>query len=238
MRAPVLRPSPDDVAAIIDHTLLVPDAAQPDIERLCREGVEYGFASVCVNPYWVAACQALVGRTPVVVCSVVGFPFGACRADVTADEARRAMDDGAREIDMVANIGALKSARFRDVFRAIDAVTTACREYRALCKVILETARLTDEEKVTACTIAQAAGADFVKTSTGFGPGGATTGDVSLMRAVVGDGMGVKASGGIRDHATLRAMVAAGASRIGTSAGVRIVQQSRGSTASPAAAGS
>jgi deoxyribose-phosphate aldolase len=235
-RAPLPLPF-GDPAAIIDHTLLAPDASQADIERLCREGVEYGFASVCVNPCWVAACRALVAQTPVGVCSVVAFPFGAARADVTADEARHAIDDGASEIDMVANIGALKSGRLQDVLRGIEAVTVVCGERRVLSKVIIEAALLTDEEKVIACTIAQAAGADYVKTSTGFARGGATVSDVTLMRAVVGEGMGVKAAGGIRDLDALRAMVAAGATRIGTSAGVRIVQQSRGSTLTSARAG-
>jgi deoxyribose-phosphate aldolase len=162
------------------------------------------------------------------VCSVVGFPLGATTHDVKGYEARRAIFDGAREIDMVINVGALKSGDLPLVERDITAVTAPCREAGALSKVIIEAALLTDDEKVTACTLARAGGADYVKTSTGFGPGGATAADVALMRRVVGDGMGVKAAGGVRDLEGLKAMVAAGATRIGASAGVRIVQESRG----------
>jgi len=216
------------VAGMIDHTLLKPDAARKDIEALCREAAEYNFASVCVNPTWVAACAQLLKGTSVVVCSVVGFPLGATTPDTKHYETRRAIFDGAREIDMVINVGALKSGDLRLVERDIEAVTTPCREFGALSKVIIEAALLTDDEKVTACTLAKAAAADFVKTSTGFGPGGATPADVALMRRVVGDEMGVKAAGGVRDLDGLKAMVAAGATRIGASAGVRIVQESRG----------
>jgi deoxyribose-phosphate aldolase len=166
---------------------------------------------------------------------VVGFPLGATTPDVKHYETRRAIFDGAAEIDMVINIGALKSGDLRLVERDIEAVTSPCREAGVLSKVIIEAAYLTDPEKVTACTLAKAAGADFVKTSTGFGPGGATVSDVALMRRVVGEEMGVKAAGGVKDFAALEAMVAAGASRIGASAGVRIVQQSRGSAAARAA---
>ena len=221
------------VATMIDHTLLKPDATRKEIEALCREASEYGFASVCVNPTWVALCARLLagggaktGQT--VVCSVVGFPLGATTADTKHYETRRAIFDGAREIDMVINVGALKSGDLRLVERDIEAVTAPCREFGALSKVIIEAALLTDDEKVTACTLAKAAAADFVKTSTGFGPGGATAADVALMRRVVGDEMGVKAAGGVRDLEGLKAMVAAGATRIGASAGVRIVQESRG----------
>ena len=216
------------VAAMIDHTLLKPDAARKDIEALCREAAEYNFASVCVNPTWVAACAQLLKGTSVVVCSVVGFPLGATTPDTKHYETRRAIFDGAREIDMVINVGALKSGDLRLVERDIEAVTAPCREFGALSKVIIEAALLTDDEKVTACTLAKAAAADFVKTSTGFGPGGATATDVALMRRVVGDEMGVKAAGGVRDLEGVKAMVAAGATRIGASAGVRIVQESRG----------
>jgi deoxyribose-phosphate aldolase len=216
------------LAALIDHTLLKPDASEADIEVLCREAAEHRFASVCVNPTWVATCARLLKGSPVVVCSVVGFPLGATTADVKHYETRRALFDGAREIDMVINVGALKSGSLRVVERDIEAVTAPCRETGALSKVIIEAALLTDDEKVTACTLAKAAGADFVKTSTGFGPGGATAADVALMRRVVGDDMGVKAAGGVRDLEGLKAMVAAGATRIGASAGVRIVQQSAG----------
>jgi deoxyribose-phosphate aldolase len=222
--------STSDVAALIDHTLLKPDATRRDIETLCREAVQFSFASVCVNPTWVAACAKLVRGSAVKVCSVVGFPFGATTPDVKQFETRRAIYDGACEIDMVINVGALKSGELRLVERDIEAVTAPCRDTGALSKVIIEAALLTDEEKVTACTLARAAGADFVKTSTGFGPGGATPRDVALMRRVVGDDIGVKAAGGVKDLETLRSMVAAGASRIGASAGVRIVQESQTST--------
>jgi len=220
--------SAGDVAAMIDHTLLKPDATRQDIEALCREAAQYEFASVCVNPTWVALCARLLQGSRVKVCSVVGFPLGATTADTKHYETRRAIFDGAREIDMVINIGALKSGDLRLVERDIEAVTGPCRDGGALSKVIIEAALLTDEEKITACTLAKAAGADFVKTSTGFGPGGATAHDVALMRSVVGEEMGVKAAGGVRDLEALKAMVAAGATRIGASAGVRIVQESRG----------
>jgi deoxyribose-phosphate aldolase len=216
------------VAAMIDHTLLKPDATRKDIEALCREAAEYKFASVCVNPTWVATCARLLEGTGVRVCSVVGFPLGATTSDVKHFEARRAIFDGATEIDMVINIGALKSGDVRVVECDIEAVTTPCREAGVLSKVIIEAALLTDDEKVTASTLAKAAGADFVKTSTGFASGGATAADVALMRRVVGEEMGVKAAGGVRDLEGLKAMVAAGATRIGASAGVRIVQESRG----------
>ena len=223
------------VASMIDHTLLKPDATRKDIEALCREAAEYSFASVCVNPTWVAECARLLRGSAVKVCSVVGFPLGATTADAKHYETRRAIFDGAREIDMVINVGALKSGDLRLVERDIEAVTAPCREGGVVSKVIIEAALLTDDEKVTACTLAKAAGADFVKTSTGFGPGGATAADVALMRRVVGDEMGVKAAGGVRDLDGLKAMVAAGATRIGASAGVRIVQESRGEK--PAGAG-
>ncbi|HEX5474305.1 MAG TPA: deoxyribose-phosphate aldolase [Vicinamibacterales bacterium] len=228
---------PDGIAAVIDHTLLKPDATTTDIERLCREAAEFHFATVCVNPTWVALCAARLRGTGVGVCSVVGFPLGATTADVKQYETRRAIFDGASEIDMVVNVGALKSGELRLVERDIDAVACACRDGGAVSKVIIEAALLTEDEKVTACTLAKAAGADFVKTSTGFGPGGATAADVALMRRVVGDGMGVKAAGGVRDLAGLQAMVAAGATRVGASAGVKIVQESRGQkpAAAPAA---
>jgi deoxyribose-phosphate aldolase len=216
------------VASMIDHTLLKPDAVRREIEQLCREAADYKFATVCVNPTWVALCAQLLQNTAVDVTSVVGFPLGATTPDVKQYETRRAIFDGAREIDMVINIGALKSGDLRLVERDIEAVTAPCREAGATSKVIIEAALLTDEEKVTACTLAKAAGADFVKTSTGFASGGATPADVALMRRVVGEAMGVKAAGGVRDLEGLQAMVAAGATRIGASAGVRIVQESRG----------
>jgi deoxyribose-phosphate aldolase len=216
------------VAAMIDHTLLKPDATRQDIETLCREAAEYGFATVCVNPTWVALCAGLLRDSRVKVCSVVGFPLGATTADTKHFETRRAIFDGACEIDMVINIGALKSGDLRTVERDIEAVTIPCREARALSKVIIEAVLLSDDEKIAACALAKAAGADFVKTSTGFGPGGATAHDVALMRRVVGEDMGVKAAGGVRNLEALNAMVAAGATRIGASAGVRIVQESQG----------
>jgi deoxyribose-phosphate aldolase len=219
------------VAAAIDHTLLKPDATSADIDQLCREAAEWKFATVCVNPTWVARSAARLQGSGVAVCSVVGFPLRATTPDVKQYEARRAIFDGASEIDMVLNVGALKSGNVRLVTDDIRAVIGACVERRVTSKVILETALLTDEEKVTACTLAKAAGADFVKTSTGFGPGGATAADVALMRRVVGAEMGVKASGGVRDLQQVRAMVAAGATRIGASAGVRIVKESRGEAA-------
>jgi len=222
--------APAGVAGLIDHTLLRPDATRQDIERLCREAADNHFATVCVNPTWVAVCASLLRGTPVDVCAVVGFPLGATTADVKHFETRRVLFDGAREVDMVINIGALKSNDLRTVERDIEAVTGPCLDCGASSKVIIEAAYLTDEEKVTACALAKAAGATFVKTSTGFGPSGATVADVALMRRVVGQDMGVKAAGGVRDLEGLKAMVAAGASRVGASAGVKIVQESRGET--------
>lgn len=216
------------VASMIDHTLLRPDATRRDIEALCREAAEYSFATVCVNPTWVALCARLLQATGVKVCAVVGFPLGATTPDTKQYETRRVIFDGAREVDMVINVGALKSGDLRLVERDIEAVTAPCREAGALTKVIIEAALLADDEKIAACTLARAAGAEFVKTSTGFATGGATPADVALMRRVVGSEMGVKAAGGVRDYEGMRAMVAAGATRIGASAGVRIVQQARG----------
>jgi deoxyribose-phosphate aldolase len=219
---------PGDVAGLIDHTLLKPDASQADIQALCEEAGRLRFASVCVNPTWVALSARLLKGTDVRVCSVVGFPLGATTPDVKHYETRRAIFDGASEIDMVINVGALKSGALRQVERDIEAVTGPCGDCGVLSKVIIEAALLTDEEKVAACTIAKAAGADYVKTSTGFGPGGATVADVALMRRVVGPDIGVKAAGGVRDFEAVKALVAAGATRIGASAGVKIVRQSRG----------
>ncbi|HXE80188.1 MAG TPA: deoxyribose-phosphate aldolase [Vicinamibacterales bacterium] len=226
---------PGDVASLIDHTLLRPEATRSDIERLCREAAQFRFATVCVNPTWVALAARLLRGSGVGVCSVVGFPLGATTPDVKHYETRRAIFDGATEVDMVINVGALKSGDLRLVERDIEAVASPARDAGVSSKVIIEAALLTDQEKVTACTLAKAAGADFVKTSTGFGPGGATAADVALMRSVVGSDMGVKAAGGVKDLAALKTMVAAGATRIGASAGVRIVQESRGA---PGAAGS
>jgi deoxyribose-phosphate aldolase len=219
---------PSGVAAMIDHTLLKADATRAEIEKLCREAAEFKFATVCVNPAWVAEAARLLRGSGVGVCSVVGFPLGATTADVKHYETRRAIYDGALEIDMVINVGALKSGDLRTVERDIEAVVEPCRQCGVTSKVIIEAALLNDQEKVTACTLSKAAGADFVKTSTGFGPGGATAADVALMRRVVGAEMGVKAAGGVRDLDGLKAMVAAGATRVGASAGVKIVQESKG----------
>jgi deoxyribose-phosphate aldolase len=227
--------APADVASLIDHTLLKPDATRANIEELCREAAQFKFATVCINPTWVALASRLLASTDVRVCSVVGFPLGATTSDVKAYETQRAIFDGAREIDMVINVGALKSGDLRRVERDIEAVVAPCRACGVLSKVIIEAALLTDPEKVTACTLAKAAGADYVKTSTGFGPGGATADDVALMRRTVGADMGVKAAGGVRDLAGMKAMIAAGASRVGASAGVKIVQQSRGDQAATGA---
>ena len=229
--------APGNVAGVIDHTLLRPDATRQDIEKLCREAAEFHFATVCVNPAWVALAASRLGGTGVGVCSVVGFPLGASTPDVKHYETRRAIFDGASEIDMVINIGALKSGDLRTVERDIEAVVEACRQCGVVSKVIIEAALLTDEEKITACTLSKAAGADFVKTSTGFGPGGATAADVALMRRVVGSEMGVKAAGGVRDLEGLKAMVAAGATRVGASAGVKIVQETKGQKPAAVASG-
>jgi len=226
---------PSGVAGVIDHTLLKADATRAEIEKLCREAAEFHFATVCVNPAWVAHAARLLRGSAVGVCSVVGFPLGATTGDVKQYETRRAIYDGATEIDMVINVGALKSGDLRTVERDIEAVVDPCRQCGVTSKVIIEAALLTDDEKVTACTLSKAAGADFVKTSTGFGPGGATPADVALMRRTVGVEMGVKAAGGVRDLEGLKAMVAAGASRVGASAGVKIVQESKGQSSAGAA---
>jgi deoxyribose-phosphate aldolase len=223
------------VAGMIDHTLLKPEATRGDIEKLCREAAQFHFATVCVNPAWVAVAANLLRGSGVGVCSVVGFPLGATTADVKHYETRRAIFDGATEIDMVINVGALKSGDLRTVERDIAAVVAPCRESNVISKVILEVVLLNDDEKIAASTLAKAAGADFVKTSTGFASGGATAHDVALMRRVVGAEMGVKAAGGVRDYEGLKAMVAAGATRIGASAGVKIVQESQGQRTTTAA---
>ncbi len=214
---------PRDLARYIDHTLLKPDATAADVDRLCDEAIEHGFAAVCINPTWVRRAADRVRGTDVAVASVIGFPFGAGTSEVKAMEARRAIRDGAREIDMVLNIGALRSG-MQDVVREdIAKVSDACHESGALNKVIIETALLTDEEKVVACHLAKEAKADYVKTSTGYASGGATVFDVALMREAVGPRIGVKASGGIRTAEDVQDMIAAGATRIGASAGVKIV---------------
>jgi deoxyribose-phosphate aldolase len=224
------------VAGMIDHTLLKPDATRQEIEKLCREAAEFHFATVCINPTWVKLAAQLLRGTGVGVCTVVGFPLGATSADVKHYETRRAIFDGAAEIDMVINIGALKSGDLQVVERDIAAVVQPCREANVVSKVIIEVALLNDDEKIAACTLSKAVGADFVKTSTGFASGGATAHDVALMRRVVGAEMGVKAAGGVRDYEGLKAMVAAGATRVGASAGVKIVQESKGQKTAPSAA--
>jgi deoxyribose-phosphate aldolase len=221
--------SAGDWASLIDHTLLKPEASDRDIRQLCAEAARYKFASVCVNPTWVRAATCNLHGTGVPVCTVIGFPLGASLADVKAYEARRAIFDGAREVDMVINVGALKSADDCLVEHDIRSVVEAAHEYSAICKVIIETALLTDDEKVRACMAAKNAGADFVKTSTGFSKGGATVADVALMRRTVGSELGVKASGGVKGLEDARKMVAAGATRIGASVGVKIAQEAAGS---------
>lgn len=216
-----------NVAHMIDHTLLKANASQEQIAQLCYEARKYGFAAVCVNPANVKLAAQLLKGAPAAIAAVVGFPLGATSPEVKSYEAQQAIEDGATEIDMVINVGALKSRDYELVERDIATVTRTCHNNRAICKVIIEAALLTDEEKVKACQLAKAAGADYVKTSTGFGPGGATVEDVALMRRVVGPEMGIKAAGGIRTLEAVKQMVKAGATRIGASAGVRIVQEAR-----------
>ena len=227
---------PADLAHLIDHTLLKPEASEADIRRLCAEARQYGFASVCVNPTWVPLCAAELKETSVAVCTVAGFPLGATATSVKVFEAEQVVKLGAREVDMVINVGALKSSHYEQVESEIRALAEVCHRGGALLKVILECALLTDQEKVIACRLSQSAGADFVKTSTGFGPGGATAQDVELMRLVVGPEMGVKAAGGIRGYEDLQKMVAAGATRIGASASVKIMREATGETPPPSSA--
>ena len=210
-----------DLAGLIDHTLLKPEASAEDLKKLCAEAVKYNFASVCVNSSNVSRCRGLLGASQVMVCAVVGFPLGAMSSGSKAFEARDAVRNGAAEIDMVVNIGALKAGDYATVQEDISRVVAAARP--AHVKVILETDMLTDEEKVAGCTLSKLAGAHFVKTSTGFGKGGATAEDIALMRRVVGGAMGVKASGGIKSADDVRRMVKAGATRVGASASVAIV---------------
>ncbi len=219
----VARRSPD-VASIIDHTLLKPEASREDILRVCREAREFGFATVCVNPYWVPLAASELAGSCVRVCTVAGFPLGAGTASVKRAEAEESLRQGACEIDMVINVGALRSGEYEVVHHEILGVAEACHRAGAIVKTILETALLDDRQKAIACALAKMAGADFVKTSTGFGPAGATVEDVALMRLVVGPEMGVKAAGGIRTLDDFRRMVAAGATRIGASASVKIAQ--------------
>ncbi len=222
------------VAALIDHTLLKPEASRDDIRKLCQEAVRFSFASVVVNPWYVPLAAELARGSPVRVCTVVGFPLGATLPQVKIYETEESIKLGAQEIDMVINVGALKSGQDEVVELDIRGVVEASHRGGAICKVILETALLTIEEKVRACIASKNAGADYVKTSTGFGAAGATAEDVALMRAVVGKDVGVKAAGGIRSLEDLKKMVSAGATRIGASASVRILEEARGAPQSPA----
>ncbi len=232
---------PEDVslAGMIDHTLLKPDATSDKIAQLCFEARKYHFASVCINPTHVKLCADLLRGSDVKVCTVIGFPLGATSTEVKVFETRNALENGATEIDMVLNIGALKAGENELVARDIRGVVEVAHAANALVKVIIETALLNDEEKVIACLLAKEAGADYVKTSTGFSGGGATVHDIALMRKTVGPNIGVKASGGIHSHEEAEALVAAGATRIGASAGVKIIQEGAGEAKSPqpAAAG-
>jgi deoxyribose-phosphate aldolase len=225
--------NPKTVASLIDHTLLKPEATQPDVVRLCAEARQLSFASVCLNPCWVRLAVEMLTDSSVNVCTVVGFPFGANDSRAKIAEAQLALSDGAEELDMVQNIGALRSQDFNLVRKEISDIADLSHSRGAILKVILETCLLDEQEKITACTLALEAKADFVKTSTGFSTAGATLEDVQLMRQAVGPSMGVKASGGIRTLQALRLMVAAGANRIGTSSGVSIVGEL---TAPPASA--
>ncbi len=224
--APAL--TPEQVAKLIDHTLLKPDAMASDVEKLCAEARQHGFFSVCVNPVFVPQVKKLLQGSPVKVCCVVGFPLGAQDPQIKLLEARKAIREGAQEVDMVINVGALKGKDDALVLRDIRGVVEACKDGRALSKVILETALLTDEEKVRACELSMKAGADYVKTSTGFSSGGATAEDIALMaRTVAPRKLGVKASGGVRTYADLLKMVKAGATRVGASSSVKILEEAR-----------
>jgi deoxyribose-phosphate aldolase len=223
------------LAKMIDHTLLKPDATQDQIAQLCFEARKYGFASVCVNPTWVELCAKLLEGSPVKVCSVIGFPLGATAPEVKSFETQNAVDHGASEIDMVINIGALKARDLELVAKDIRGVVTTSHARGAIVKVIIEAVLLTDEEKTIACLLSKEAGADFVKTSTGFASGGATVHDVALMRKAVGPEMGVKAAGGVRTYEDAENMIKAGATRIGASAGVKILQGPSAGAPAPAA---
>jgi deoxyribose-phosphate aldolase len=215
------------LARTIDHTLLKPEATEAQIVLLCQQAREYHFAAVCVNPTYVALCRELLRNTEIQVACVAGFPLGATFPEVKAYEAQRAIAAGATEVDMVFNVGALKDRRYDDVLQDIATVLQACHAKGAILKVIIEAALLADEEKIAACYLAQEAGADYVKTSTGFGPGGAKLEDVALMRRTVGPTMGIKAAGGIRTCSDALAMIGAGATRLGASAGLKIVREAR-----------
>ncbi len=218
-----------ELAGMIDHTLLKPDTTHEMIATLCQEAKEYSFASVCVNPYWVKVSYQMLKETKVKVCTVIGFPLGATTKEVKAYETIKSIENGATEIDMVINVGALKSNQYHVVEEDIKAVVEAAKG-KALVKVILETGLLTDTEKVKGCELSKKAGADFVKTSTGFGHGGATYEDIKLMRETVGPEMGVKASGGVRNYETAMKMIEVGATRIGASAGIAIVNHVEGTS--------
>lgn len=220
---------PSDLAGYIDHTLLKPDSTAADIDRICDEAIKYRFAAVCFNPVWIRRAAGKLKGSGVKIASVVGFPLGASAPRIKAAEARQALRDGASEIDMVLNVGALKGGDHELVRRDVAGVADACREVGALCKVILETVLLSDEEKVVASRLAKDAKAHYVKTSTGFGGGGATVYDVALMREAVGPELGVKASGGIKSADDAQQMIAAGATRIGASAGVQMVSGGKSS---------
>jgi deoxyribose-phosphate aldolase len=220
---------PQQLAKYIDHTQLKQDTTKEKIQQIIHEAKEYEFASVCLNPYWVPYAYENLKHTKVKVCTVIGFPLGATTTAVKVFETKQAIDGGATEVDMVINVGELKANHDEAVQQDIEAVVNAAKG-KALTKVIIETSQLTDGEKVRACQLAKAAGADFVKTSTGFSGGGATIEDVKLMRRTVGDEMGVKASGGVRDLKTTKAMIDAGATRIGASAGIDIVNGNKGNT--------
>lgn len=224
-------PEDHSLAGMIDHTLLKPDATSDKIAQLCFEARKYHFASVCVNPTHVKLCSDLLKGSDVKVCTVIGFPLGATSPEVKAFETRNALENGATEIDMVLNIGALKAGETDLVARDIRGVVEVAHAAKALVKVIIETALLSDEEKVVACLLAKEAGADYVKTSTGFSGGGATVHDIALMRRTVGPTLGVKASGGIHTHEEAEALVAAGATRIGASAGVKIIRADQAAAA-------
>jgi deoxyribose-phosphate aldolase len=231
-------PQDMNLAKMIDHTLLKPDATQEEIAQLCFEARKYGFASVCINPTWVSLSAQLLKGSPVKVCTVIGFPLGATSSETKAFETETAIRQGATEIDMVINIGALKARDLETVARDIRGVVNAAHAHNIIVKVIIETALLTDEEKTIASLISKEAGADFVKTSTGFAGGGATVQDVELMRKAVGTQMGVKASGGVRTYEDAASMIKAGATRIGASAGVKIIQGPSGQASSGNGAGS
>lgn len=225
----VVPPQGKTIAAWIDHTLLKPEATIAQVEQLCQEALTHKFATVCVNPAYISWSARLLGRSGVRVCTVVGFPLGATTTTAKILETYACLEAGADEIDMVLNIGALKSEAYGQVLNDIQGVVEAAHHHRAIVKVIHENALLTQREKILACLLSQAAGADFVKTSTGFAASGATLADVELMRRVVGAGMGVKAAGGVRTYPDALAMICAGASRIGTSSGVAIVQAAEAS---------